>query len=120
MAAQNKRLARALNKGKNPIAGFGAASRKALATRNGPKSSETDHLQGKQFSGLGGRHHAPASQGAHKNAYGSMSDASTGRHSLNNGQVGRRGSYSRERDVAGAYKDSVGTARVGKHRKPGA
>ncbi len=123
MSAAHKRVARALKKGRNPIAGFGAVSRRALATRNGPKSSETDHFQPDQFagfSGLGGRHHAPSAQGAAKNAYGSMSDPSIGRHSLNNGPVGRRGSYSREKDVAGAYKDSVGTGYVGKHRKPGA
>lgn len=117
MSAANKRVARALKAGRNPIAGFGAASRRALATRNGPKSSETDHLQDKQFSG---RHHASPAQSARKNAYGSTSDASTGRHSLNNGQVGRRGSYSKERDVAGAYKDMKGAGYKGSHRKPGA
>ena len=118
MAATHKRVARALKAGRNPIAGFGAASRRALATRNGPKSSETDHLQGDQF---GGKHHAPSNPtSVSKNNVGSESAASTGRHSLNNGQVGRRGSYNREKDVAGAYKDSVGAGRVGKHRKPGA
>lgn len=119
MSAQHKRVARALKKGANPIAGFGSASRRALATRNGPKAQETDHLQAQQFPS-GGKHHASSAQGASKNAYGSMSDASTGRHSLSNGQVGRRGSYSREKDVAGAYKDSVGSGYTGKHRKPGA
>jgi len=119
MSASSKRLSRALKSGKSPIAGMGAVSRKALATRNGPKASETDHLQTAQFPS--GRHHAPSAKGASKNAYGSMSDPSTGRHSLNNGPTGMHsGSYSRERDVAGAYKDSVGSGYVGKHRKPGA
>ena len=94
------------------------ANRKAKQTRNGPKASETDHLQDDQFTG---RHHAPSSMGSSKkNASGSMSAASTGRHSLSNGKVGRRGSYSREADVAGGYKDSVGSGYKGKHRKTGA
>jgi len=116
MSAAHKRVARALKKGANPIAGFGAVSRRALATRNGPKASEKDHLSPDLF----GKHHASSYQSARKNNYGSMSDPSTGRHSLNNGQVGRRGSYSREKDVAGAYKDMVGSGYTGKHRKPGA
>jgi len=116
MAAQHKRVARALKKGANPIAGFGAASRRALATRNGPKSSEKDHLS-EQF---GGKHHAPSAQGASKNAYGSMSDPSRGRHSLNNGRIGHRGSYSPSKDLMGADMDNMGRGRVGKHRKPGA
>ena len=114
----HKRVARALNKGRNPIAGFAAAARKSVATRNGPKASETHHLQSDQF---GGKHHAPSnSTSVAKNNSGSMSAPSTGRHSLANGKVGHRGSYDREHDVAGGYKDMVGAGRVGKHRKPGA
>jgi hypothetical protein len=66
-------VAKAAKGGKSPIAGMGVivakARSKAQATRNGPKIPETDHLQGKQFSG--GKHRASTSAAsAKKNAYG--------------------------------------------------
>lgn len=108
---------KALKSGPSKVGAKARAAASALRGAGAQKAPETRHLQTQQF---GGKHHAPSAQGAKKNAYGSMSDPSIGRHSLSNGQVGRRGSYSREKDVAGAYKSSVGSGYTGKHRKPGA
>lgn len=55
-----------------------ALKRKAMSTRNGPKVSETDHLQPQQFSSNGGRNREPVGRhaakssmtSAKKNAYG--------------------------------------------------
>lgn len=92
---------------------IGAAARAAAS-----KLKETRHLQPDQFKG---RHHAPTnSSSVMKNNAGSMSAPSTGKHSLMNGKVGRRGGYNREKDIAGGYKDSVGAGYKGKHRKQGA
>lgn len=120
--------ARAMKKGgTNPISGMAAKAAKTVATRSGPKTSETAHLSGQQFS-IGGKHHAPASQGAKKNAYGSTDAPARGRHvtRAETGPKHRSGNTpdsnpsSKMRDLKGAIRDRQGTGRVGKHRKPGA
>ena len=58
--ATSKRLSKQVKSGKSNITGFGgvvAKARKAAQTRNGPKMSETDHLQPDLFKG---KHHAPS------------------------------------------------------------
>lgn len=125
--------ARAMKRGNsNPISGMAAKAAKTVATRNGPKATETAHLSTQQFSSSGsstGRHHATANAASvKKNATGDLTAKATGRHTRYSESGGKHRANTPARaeesnymhDLKGAVQAHKGTGYVGKRRKTGA
>lgn len=121
-------------KGSNPISGMASKAAKTIATRNGPKVSETAHLSTQQFSASsGGRHAAPSNAtSVRKNNTGDIAGKASGSHTRYSESGGKHrvnlpasvGPRLHEKeymhDLKGAVKAHQGTGYVGKRRKSGA
>lgn len=86
-----------------------AAARAFKATRNGPKASETVHLQSQQFSG--GKHASPSnSASVTKNVSIPMDSRNTGKHAPYEGK------HSAKSNMTSVNKNNKGTDYIGKRR----